>query len=52
MAARERAGRPTSAFDAQIAAIAKVHSAKVATRNVADFRGIGLKLIDPWGFSG
>ena len=25
MAARERAGRPTSAFDAQIAAIAKVH---------------------------
>ncbi len=51
MAARERAGRPTSAFDAQIAAIAKVYKAKVATRNVADFQGMGLKLIDPWGFS-
>ena len=51
-AARESAGRPTSAFDAQIAAIAKVHNAKVATRNVADFQGMGLKLIDPWGFSG
>ena len=52
MAARERAGRPTSAFDAQIAAIAKVHNAKVATRNVADFQGMGLKLIDPWGYTG
>jgi predicted nucleic acid-binding protein len=48
MTARERAGRPTSAFDAQIAAIAKGHNAKVATRNVADFQGMGLKLIDPW----
>ncbi len=48
IAARERAGRPTSAFDAQIAAIAKSHKAKVATRNVADFQGMGLKLIDPW----
>ena len=52
MAARERSGRPTSAFDAQIAAIATVHKAKVATRNIADFQGMGLKLIDPWGFSG
>jgi toxin FitB len=51
MAARERSGRPTSAFDAQIAAIAKVHSAKVATRNVADFQGLGLKLIDPWTYT-
>ena len=52
MAARERAGRPASAFDAQIAAIAKVHRAKVATRNVADFQGMGLKLIDPWAYTG
>lgn len=51
MASRERSGRPTSAFDTQIAAIASVHSAKVATRNVADFTGLGLKLIDPWAFS-
>ena len=52
MAARERAGRPTSAFDAQIAAIAKVHKAKVATRNVADFQGMGLNLINPWAYTG
>lgn len=51
MAARERAGRPTSAFDAQIAAIAKGHNATVATRNVADFQGMGLKLIDPWEYN-
>ncbi|MCU0279733.1 MAG: type II toxin-antitoxin system VapC family toxin [Candidatus Nanopelagicales bacterium] len=48
MSERERAGRPLSAFDAQIAAIARVHQAKVATRNVADFRGMGLRLINPW----
>jgi predicted nucleic acid-binding protein len=48
MAERERTGRRTSAFDAQIAAIAKVYQAKVATRNVADFEGMGLRLIDPW----
>ena len=51
MAARERAGRPTSAFDAQIAAIAKAHKAKVATRNGADFQGMGLRLIDPWAIA-
>lgn len=34
--------------DAQIAAIAKVHKAKVATGNVADFLGMGLELVDPW----
>jgi len=51
MAARERAGRQTSALDAQIAAIARVHKAKVATRNVADFQGMGLKLIDPWAYT-
>ena len=48
MAARERAGRSTSGFDAQIAAIAKAHEAKVATGNIADFQGMGLTLIDPW----
>lgn len=52
MAARERAGRPISAFDAQIAAIAKVHNAKLATRNVADFRGMGIRLINPWNYTG
>ncbi len=51
MASRERAGRPTGSFDAQIAAVATVHRATVATRNVSDFEGMGLKLIDPWAAS-
>ena len=46
--ARRRAGRPISGFDAQIAAIASTHGADLATRNVADFDGCGLDVIDPW----
>jgi len=45
---RRRAGRPISHFDAQIAAIARVNKAPVATRNVADFEGCGVDVIDPW----
>ena len=45
---RESAGRPISAFDAQIAAIAKANSSPLATRNIADFRGTGITLINPW----
>jgi len=47
-AARRRAGRPISAFDAQIAAIARSNGAKLATRNVDDFAGCGVDVIDPW----
>jgi len=43
-----RVGRPMSAPDGMIAAIARVHSAPLATRNVADFRETGLVLVDPW----
>lgn len=46
--ARRQSGRPISHFDAQIAAIAKSMGAGVATRNVADFAGCGIKVIDPW----
>lgn len=46
---RRHAGRPISAFDAQIAAIALTARASLATRNVSDFEGCGLKLINPWG---
>jgi predicted nucleic acid-binding protein len=46
--ARSRAGRPISQFDAQIAAIALLHRAELATRNIADFSGCGLRLINPW----
>lgn len=46
--ARRRAGRPISQFDAQIAAIARAAKAAVATRNVADFDGCGVEVVDPW----
>ena len=46
--ARRRIGRPISTLDAQIAAIARAHGAAVATRNVADFSGCGIAVIDPW----
>lgn len=47
-AARRAAGRPMSAFDAQIAAIAACRGAALATRNIDDFEGCGLRLLDPW----
>jgi predicted nucleic acid-binding protein len=47
-ARRERAGRPISAADAQIAAICRSHGAVLATRNAADFTGTGVVVIDPW----
>ncbi|MGH9389668.1 MAG: VapC toxin family PIN domain ribonuclease, partial [Vicinamibacteria bacterium] len=46
--ARRRAGRPISQFDAQIAAIARSSGAAVATRNLADFEGCGVDLVNPW----
>jgi len=45
---RERAGRPISMADAQIAAICRHHAATLATRNRKDFEGIGIMLADPW----
>jgi len=50
-AQRRLLGRPISHADAQIAAIAQVRRAKLATRNVADFVDCGLDLIDPWNGS-
>ena len=47
-AERRRAGRPISHFDAQIAAITRATGAAVATRNVADYAGCGVKVINPW----
>ena len=35
--------------DAMIAATAKVHGLKVATRNLRDFRGFGVQLFNPFG---
>jgi predicted nucleic acid-binding protein len=47
-ATRRRLGRPIAPLDAQIAAIARAHSAAVATRNVADFTDCGIDIVDPW----
>jgi predicted nucleic acid-binding protein len=45
---RRRVGRPISHFDAQIAAIARVTGAAVATRNSEDFEHCGVALVNPW----
>jgi len=45
---RRRSGRPISQFDAQIAATARSVGATLATRNVADFQGCGISVVDPW----
>jgi toxin FitB len=45
---REQLARPMATADALIAAIALAHDVPLATRNVDDFAGIGLALINPW----
>ena len=47
-ARRQAAGRPISQADCQIAAIARSREASLATRNVTDFEGIEVELINPW----
>lgn len=47
-AERRRTGRPIAQFDAQIAAMARSRGAAVATRNVSDFEGCGIGVINPW----
>ena len=48
VADRRRSGRPIAIPDAQIAAIARSRGASVATRNVDDFEGCGVEVINPW----
>ncbi len=47
-AKRERQGRPISEGDQMIAAICLHHGATLATRNVKDFEGLDLKLVNPF----
>ena len=47
-ARRESTGRPISFADGQIAVICRSHDAVLATRNVDDFIGTGVRLINPW----
>jgi len=48
LASRRKSGRPIRELDAQIAAIARVHGATLATRNVDDFAGCSLDVVNPW----
>jgi toxin FitB len=49
IAAHRRAlGKPISHADAQIAAIARVHGAKLATRNTSDFSDCDISVDNPW----
>ncbi len=47
-AQRRGSGTPISQADAQIAAICYSRNATIATRNVADFAGCGIFIINPW----
>jgi toxin FitB len=49
LAARRRhAGRPMTQLDAQIAGIVHSRGAKLATRNVSDFKDCDIGLVNPW----
>ena len=50
MSAARRQGRPMSAPDGMIAAIARINGGRLATRNVTDFSTTNLELISPWDF--
>jgi len=47
-AARRQAGRPIAQADCQIAAIAVARGGTVVTRNVRDFEGIEIAVVNPW----
>ncbi len=50
--ARREAGRALSVEDGMIAATCLAHGATLATRDVTDFVGLGLELVDPWTIVG
>jgi predicted nucleic acid-binding protein len=45
---RRALGRPVGHADAQIAAIARVSGAKLATRDTDDFEECGIEVVNPW----
>lgn len=48
-ASRRLAGRVIGELDCMIAAIARVHGASVATRDIYGFDNCGIEVINPWG---
>lgn len=47
-AMRRNAGRPSSQPDCQMAAIAKSRELTMVTRNVREFSGVGISILNPW----
>jgi toxin FitB len=47
-AMRQKMGKPLPVMDAVIASIASAHSMTLATRNIRDFEGLGLSLVNPY----
>lgn len=45
---RRLRGRPLAVEDGMIAAICRHAGATLATRNIKDFAGLGVDLVDPW----
>ncbi len=45
---REKAGLKIDPVDLMILSIAEDHKASIATRNIKDFKGCGVELMDPW----
>ncbi len=50
-AGAQAAGNAVGFADAAIAAIAAAHGFTLATRNVRDFNGTGIDVVDPWGLA-
>ncbi len=44
----DRTGRPKPMADAQIAAVALRNGLTLATRNIRDFKDMGVALVNPW----
>jgi toxin FitB len=47
-ATRRAQGKPIAQLDAQIAAIVQTLGAELATRDVTDFEGCGIRVLNPW----
>ncbi len=45
----ELTGRPMSAIDSLIAASARAYQMTLVTRNVVDFEGADVEILNPWG---